>query len=216
MSFHFDAEAYCRQAAERRARLMNPPVAKKAPIAVIAKKPDLPPACKPNWYAPPKPFRAHIDAYKMSSRFAKTPLTYLQRRAVELGFTPKELTGPLIIGPYIAARRLVAYELRARYRLTPLQIGRLLKRDHSSIYQLFKQPQPTEEQASMRLVLGSKTFILALEQAYYDGDHYQVMSEIFRISPRSVVSIAVRMEWPKRRPDLSVAGKRRYQTRGAA
>jgi plasmid maintenance system antidote protein VapI len=212
MTFHFDAEAYCRQAAERRARLMNPPVAKKAPIAVIAKKPDLPPAGKPNWYAPPKPFRAHIDAYKMSSRFAKTPLTYLQRRAVELGFTPKEVVGGFILGPYVEARRIIAYELAAKFGLTPHKIGQLLKRDHSSIYQLFKKAKPTEAEGSMRLVLGpGKTFMLALEQDYYDGVMYSEISAKFRITTRSIANVAERMGWPKRNPKLSLAGKLRYQ-----
>jgi hypothetical protein len=193
----FDAEAYCRNVVALRNRLMSPQNAIKALEVVPPPKPVERPPVRLVW--DDRRFQAHVAAYRASSAFAKTPREYLVRRSLELGFTLDDVVEPFNLLPSTMARRMLAWELRDKFGIKELQISRLLKRDHSCVYKIFRNPKPTEEEASMRLVLEpGMTFMRSLQRAYRDGVLYKDISAIYRISDRSIRTIANRMHWPKR------------------
>ncbi|TLX12125.1 hypothetical protein [Rhizobium sp. MHM7A] len=194
----FDADAYCRNAAAIRNRLMKPRNAINGQKAISAPRPVERSPVRPV-LAERNPFQFHVKAYRASSAFAKTPKTYLIRRSLELGFTLKEVVGPFIFLPFVMARRMLAWELREKFGLTELQISRLLKRDHSSIYQLFTHPRPTEEEASMRLALEpGVTFLRSFQNAYRSEVLYSEISAIYRITSRSIPILADRLGLQRR------------------
>lgn len=193
----FDVSAYLSEGWARRQRLLNPPNAFKAPAAV--------PVLTVVHRAPvrlvwdDKRFQAHVDAYRVSSTFAKTPKEYFVRRSLELGFTSEDVVAQFNLLPSAMARRMLAWELRDKFGIKELQISRIMKRDHSCLYKIFRNPKPTEEEASMRLVLEpGVTFMRSLERAYRAGILYKDISATYRISDRSIRTIAKRMHWPKR------------------
>lgn len=196
----FDADAYLRNVVAVRNRLMRPPSAIKAVEAISAPKPAERQPVRLVW-GDGRLFQFHVTAYKSSSAFAKTPKAYLIRRSLELGFTPKEVIGPYIFLPFVMARRMLSWELRERFGLTELQISRIMKRDHSSIYQLFTHPRPTEEDASMRLVLEpGMTFLRSFERAYRGGMLYSEINATYRITHRSIPILADRIGCRRRDP----------------
>lgn len=193
----FDADAYCRNVVAIRNRLMSPQNAIVAQKAIAAPKPVERPPVRLVW--DDKRFQAHVSAYRASSAFAKTPKEYFARRSLELGFTPEDVVASFNLLPSTMARRMLAWELRAKFGLKELQISRLLKRDHSCVYKIFRSQMPTEEEASMRLVLEPEmTFMRSLERSYRGGMLYKDISATYRISDRSIRTIANRMHWPKR------------------
>ncbi|WP_027685077.1 hypothetical protein [Rhizobium leguminosarum] len=194
----FDVSAYLSEGWARRQRLLNPPNAIDKQKAIPAPKPIERPPVRLVW-GDGKPFQFHVTAYKSSSAFAKTPKTYLIRRSLELGFTLDDVIAPFNLLPSAMARRMLAWELREKFGLKELQISRLLKRDHSCVYKIFRSPMPTEDESSMRLVLEpGMTFMRSLERAYRGGILYKDISATYRISDRSIRTIAKRMHWPKR------------------
>jgi hypothetical protein len=211
----FDVSAYLSEGWARRQRLMNAGNAFGAQKAIAPPKPVERQPVKLVW-GDGKPFQFHVSAYKSSSAFARTPKAYLIRRSLELGFTEKEITGPFIFLPFAMARRMLAWELREKFGLKELKISRLLKRDHSCVYQLFKQhPRPTEEEASMRLVLEpGMTFLRSFERAYKGGMLYSDINATYRITHRSIRILADRMRWPKRGKDSPIEVKRRDHEKG--
>ncbi|MBB3411231.1 hypothetical protein FHT87_005184 [Rhizobium sp. BK316] len=208
----FDADAYCRMQAERRKKLMGLQTSvKPRPVSTIA-KPIERAVANAAWQREHIWFDAHVDDYRRSSKYAKNPRQYLERRAWELGFTVNEIIGEFQYIPHRMARRVLAWELHTKWGLGTTQIGRMFMRDHSCVYLMLKEPKPTEQEASMRLVLPSgETFLWAVEKAYYDGMPYCDFNETFKISRNSIQRIARYMEWPYRRADLT---KKALQSRG--
>lgn len=193
----FNVSAYLSECEARKQRLMRPKNAFKAPVAV--------PVLTVVHRAPvrlvwgDKMFQAHVDAYRASSTFAKTPKEYFVRRSLELGFTSEDVVAQFNLLPSAMARRMLAWELRDKFGIKELQISRIMKRDHSCVYKIFRSPMPTEEESSMRLVLEpGMTFMRSLERAYHSGILYKDISATYRISDRSIRTIAKRMHWPKR------------------
>ncbi|MGR9413149.1 hypothetical protein [Rhizobium leguminosarum] len=193
----FNVETYLSEGQARRRRLMRPPNAIGTQKAIPAPKPIERPPVRLVWGD--KRFEAHVAAYRASSAFAKTPKEYFVRRSLELGFTSEDIVAQFNLFPSAMARRMLAWELRSKFGLKELQISRLMKRDHSCVYKIFRNPKPTEEEASMRLVLEpGVTFMRSLQRAYRDGVLYKEISAIYRISDRSIRTIANRHRWPKR------------------
>lgn len=193
----FDVAEYLAESEARRRRLMNPPNAIGKQKAIPAPKPIERPPVRLVW--DDKRFQAHVAAYRASSAFAKTPKEYFVRRSVELGFTSDDVVAHLNLLPSAMARRKLAWELRDKFGLKELQISRILKRDHSCVYKIFRNPVPTEEESSMRLVLEpGMTFMHSLKRAYHSGVLYKDISATYHISDRSIRTIAKRMHWPKR------------------
>lgn len=196
-SQQFDVTAYLSEGVARRNRLMRPQNAVVVQKDISAPKPAERAPVRLVW--DDKRFQAHVSAYRGSSAFAKTPKEYFVRRSLELGFTSEEVVASFNLLPSTMVRRMLAWELRGKFGLKELQISRLLKRDHSCVYKIFRSPMPTEEEASMRLVLEpGMTFMRSLERAYHSGVLYKDISATYRISDRSIRTIAKRMHWPKR------------------
>src|SRR5689334_7736106 len=87
MTFRFDPEEYCRQATERRKRLMNPPTSNKPSPAPTAQRTVNIAHGIPAWRRGCGiTFDAHVSDYLKSSRFAQGPNVYIRRRAAEMGF----------------------------------------------------------------------------------------------------------------------------------
>jgi hypothetical protein len=211
MTIHFDTEAYCRNAADIRKRLWGSQNVKKAKPAVIAQEPVVAPPQPARVALPPKPFVAHVAAYKASSKFARSPKTYLERRALELGFSARELRGIFTFAPFNDARRLLAWELRKKFGLSLPKIGSLLKRHHTCILKMLSKPAPVESDVTMRLSLPTgKTYLAAFEDAYFSGAPYDEICASFRIPSTSIRKIVVHMGWPARRTDLVKANAKRW------
>lgn len=204
----FDVDAYRRNAADVRNRLMGlqtPKVA--APVPTVVQPVEAPPVD----VLTPNAFTAHIIAYETSSRFARTSKTYLERRALELGFSASELRGHFTFAPFREARRLIAAELRKKFGLSLPQIGKLFKRHHTCVLKMLSNPAPPENDVTMRLSLPpGKTYLRAFEDAYFDGVPYDEMGAMFRIPHTSIRKIVVHMDWPARRADLCKANAKRW------
>lgn len=197
-SQQFDVAAYLSEGVARRKRLMSPQNAIVSQKAISTPK-TVERAPVRLVLGDSKPFQLHVAAYRSSSAFARTPKEYFVRRSLELGFTAEEVLAPINLLPSAMARRMLAWELREKFGLKELQISRLFNRDHSCVYKIFRSPRPTEEEASMRLVLEpGMTFMRSLERAYRGGMLYKDISATYRISDRSIRVIAGRMHWPKR------------------
>ncbi|WP_458395360.1 hypothetical protein [Rhizobium ruizarguesonis] len=196
-SSSFNVDTYLSEGQARRQRLMRPPNAIERQKAIPAPKPiERPPV---RLVRGDKRFEAHVAAYRASSAFAKTPKEYFVRRSLELGFTSDDVVAHLNLLPSAMARRMLAWELRDKFGIKELQISRIMKRDHSCLYKIFRNPKPTEEEASMRLVLEpGMTFMRSLKRAYHSGVLYKDISATYRISDRSIRTIAKRQMWPKR------------------
>lgn len=211
MTFHFDVDAYRKNAADVRKRLLGPQAAKERPSAPVAVSAARRAPEPPMVVLTPKPFMAHIAAYKASSVFARTPKTYLERRSLELGFSAKELRGNFTFMPFRDVRRLIAAELRKKFGLSLPKIGLLFKRHHTCILDMLSKPIPIESEVTMRLSLPTgKTYLRAFEDAYFSGVPYDEIAETFRIPHTSIRKIVVHMDWPARRVDLVKASAKRW------
>jgi Mor family transcriptional regulator len=202
----FDAEAYCRTAAERRRRLMSPANAFKAPkavpaLTVVHRAPE-----RPLWKMQAISFDAHVLAYQWRRANTKGNIAqeYIKQRCVELGanyvkVTTKGRTTRDITGH----RQLLMYELKTKFHLSYPRIGREFGCDHSTalhavarIAKIRGEDKPEFVSGTDRL-LGDQVLKQEIKDDYLCGMSIEDLAEKFAISEVAIVTVAKMENWHK-------------------
>jgi len=204
VSESFDANAYCRNAADIRRRLMSPANSFKAVpvLKLVERTPE-----RPLWRTQAISFDAHVLSYQwhLASIKANRAQEYIKERCIELGadyarVTKKGRTSRDITGH----RQLIMYELKTKFNLSYPRIGREFGGcDHSTalhavarIARIRGEDKPEFVSGTDRL-LGDHVLKQNLKDDYLCGMSIEDLAEKFAISELAIVTVAKMETWHK-------------------
>lgn len=200
----FDADAYCKNAAERRRRLMSPANAFKAPkavpaLTVVYRAPE-----RPLWRTQAISFDAHVLTYQwhLAKTKANRAQEYIKARCVELcadyakvidrRYKKRDITGH---------RQLLMYELKTKFQLSYPRIGREFGLDHASAIYAVSRIAKIRGEERPEFVTGTDRLLrdAGLKQEIMDeydrGVSVHNLSERFAISEEAIVTVAKMENW---------------------
>lgn len=134
--------------AARRARLMGRPVREvivKAPVDLFEQERR---ERAPVWQRSDIRFDQHVTAYReyLFLRNADKAKLHVKRRAISLGFTLEDITGPSRKRDVVAARQKIMFEVYTYFNKSLLEIGRMFGgRDHTTVLHAIRKVGDTKK-----------------------------------------------------------------------
>lgn len=217
----FDADAYCRQAVERRNRLMRPQNAVKQ-VPVLATVQTVKRAVgRPLWRRTPIQFDAHVGLWQWHTATEKASrhTNYIKERCFELGADHKLIMGKSTVRSITGQRQLLMYEMKVKFGLSYPAIGRMFNRDHSTVIcavrrisAILGEVFPSYQSAEMRLMRNPELKARVRRSYEVERQSLTLMAQLFSL-PRNVIADFAKIEnWSRPNPNR-VVGKPRIETK---